>query len=263
MFARIVATARTVRTPVIPVGVGVREGGTVLGRGLVRAIGAASAAVGARDRRSAGLLGPSAKVIGDLAYALTVPTVDRHGPRFAVSMRPLAPGVEDRLRESVGTCARRLLQDGWTGAFVPMAFGRGARGEDDRTAYAQLAGSLDLLENPLHGNGLLGARLDGWLRALGGYGLLVGTRLHAVILAVALGVPTVAVAYERKVADTLTELGLARFVVTADVDAATLHRTAMAAVASAPEFTAAAARIGRRGRVAREFVASVLGGGSP
>jgi polysaccharide pyruvyl transferase WcaK-like protein len=259
MFARIVATARTVGTPVVPVGVGVREGGTVLGRGLVRAIGAASATVGARDRRSAALLGSRARVIGDLAYAVTVPTVDGHGPRFAVSMRPLGPGVEDRLRTSVAACARRLVEDGWTGAFLPMAFGRGARGEDDRTAYAPLAGSLDLLGNPLHGHGLLGARLDDWLRELGGHGLLVGTRLHAVIMAIALGVPTVAVAYERKVADTLTELGLERFVVAADVDADTLHRTALAAVASAPEFAAAAARIEHRGRVAREFVASTLG----
>jgi polysaccharide pyruvyl transferase WcaK-like protein len=259
MFARIVATARTVRTPVVPVGVGVREGGTVLGRGLVRAIGAACAAVGARDRRSAQLLGPSARVIGDLAYAVTVPTVDRRGQRFAVSMRPLAPGVQDRLQASVTACVERLRQDGWAGAFLPMAFGRGARGEDDRTAYAPLAGSLDLLDNPLHGNDFLAARLDDWLRALGGHGLLVGTRLHAVIMAIALGVPTVAVAYERKVGDALTDLGLERFVVAADVDADTLHRTAMAAVASAPEFTAAAARITSRGRVARAFVASALG----
>jgi polysaccharide pyruvyl transferase WcaK-like protein len=263
MFARIVATARTVGTPVVPVGVGVREGGTVLGRGLVRAIGAASAAVGARDRRSARLLGPSATVIGDLACAMTVPTVDHRGQRFAVSIRPLAPGVEDRLRVAVAGCARRLLHDGWTGAFLPMAFGRGARGEDDRAAYAPLAGSLDVLENPLHAHGLLAARLGDWLRALGECGLLVGTRLHAVIMAIALGVPTVAVAYERKVGDTLADLGLERFVVAADVDADTLHRTAMAAIGSAPEFTAAASRIASRGWVAREFVASALGRPDP
>jgi polysaccharide pyruvyl transferase WcaK-like protein len=263
MFARIVATARTARTPVVPVGVGVREGGTVLGRGLIRAIGAASAAVGARDRRSAELLGRSAKVIGDLAYAVAVPAVERDGARFAVSLRPLAPGVADRLRESVAGCVRQLERDGWTGAFLPMAFGRGARDEDDRTAYAPLAGSLDLLENPLHGNGLLAPRLDGWLRALGAHGLLIGTRLHAVIMAIALGVPTVAVAYERKVGDTLADLGLERFAVAPDVDAVTLHRTAMAAVASQPAFAAAAARIASQGRAARAFVASVLDGRSP
>jgi hypothetical protein len=233
----------------------------VVGRGLVRTIGAASAAVGARDRRSAALLGRRARVIGDLAYAVPVPTVPGGGRRFAVSMRPLAPGVADRLGAAMTACVRRLRQDGWTGAFLPMAFGRGARGEDDRTAAPPLADGLDQIDSPLRSNGLLATRLDGWLRELGAQGLVLGTRLHAVIMAVALGVPTVAVAYERKVGDAMADLGLARFVVAADVDADTLHRTAMRAVAAGPAFAAAAGRIADQGREARAFVASVLAGG--
>jgi polysaccharide pyruvyl transferase WcaK-like protein len=259
LFARIVAAARRAGTPVVPVGVGVREGGTVVGRRLLRSIGAASHAVGARDRRSAGMLGPRATVVGDLAYAVPVPTVERAGARrFALSLRPLAPATAGRLGAAVTDCVRRLKRVGWSGAFLPMALGRGARDEDDRDV--RLSEPLDLVENPLTRGGRLAPALDGWLRALGGHDLVVAMRLHAAVMAIALGVPTVAVAYERKVGDSLADLGLERFVVAPDVDGTALHRTALAAVDSPEPFRAAAGRIAERGAVASTFVASVLGG---
>jgi polysaccharide pyruvyl transferase WcaK-like protein len=265
LFARIVATARRAGTLVVPVGVGVREGGTALGRRLLRSIGAASHAIGARDRRSADLLSPRATVIGDLAYAVPVPTVEPAGAhRFALSLRPLAPATADRLGAAVSACVRRLNADGWSGAFLPMALGRGARGEDDRDV--RLAEPLGLVENPLTraGNGVrpagLAAGLDEWLRALGRHDLVVATRLHAAVMAIAVGVPTVAIAYERKVGDSLTDLGLERFVVGPDVDGDALHRTALEAAGSPERFREAAGRIAERGAVASAFVASVLGG---
>jgi polysaccharide pyruvyl transferase WcaK-like protein len=79
-------------------------------------------------------------------------------------------------------------------------------------------------------------------------------------MAVALGVPTVAVAYERKVQQAFVDLGLDRFVVRPDVDVETLHRTALLAAGSPEEFGRAAERVAAQGLVARDFVGSVLAG---
>ena len=69
------------------------------------------------------------------------------------------------------------------------------------------------------------------MQALATNQLVLGTRLHAALLAVAIGVPTVAIAYERKVQDAFVDLGLREFLVPPDVDAETLYRTATAAAA--------------------------------
>jgi Polysaccharide pyruvyl transferase len=174
-------------------------------------------------------------------------------------MRPLDAGTERALLGSLGECAGRLRRDGWAGTFLPMAFGRGARGEDDRVIYDRaFHETMDLAGNPLAGVGPLAPALDGWLRMLCGYRLVIATRLHAAVLAVALGIPTVAVAYERKVAGAFTDLGLERYVVTPDVDSQTLHRAALTAAGSVADFRDAAVRIAGQGQVARDFVGSVL-----
>jgi len=195
-----------------------------------------------------------------MAYALPFPDPEPGTPnRFAVSMRPLATEAETPLLASLRDCVDRLRRDGWAGTFLPMAYGRGARGEDDRTSYDRaFSDALELAGMPLATGEPLDGWLDGWLRTLGTYRLVIATRLHAAVLAVALGVPTVAVAYERKVADAFTDLGLSRYVVGTDADAATVYRTAVSAVRSATDFHEAAARIARQGQVARDFVGSVL-----
>jgi polysaccharide pyruvyl transferase WcaK-like protein len=260
MFGRLVALARLAGTPVAAVGVGVREGGTHVGRWLLDSLGAACLAVGARDRRSASYLGRRAQVVGDLAYALPLPALTPPtAPRFAVSARPLGADLERPLLAALRDCADRLVTDGWTGAFLPMAFGRGARGEDDRILHERhFRGVLDLADNPLAEAGPLAPALGGWLCALGGYRLVVATRLHAALLAAALGVPTVAVAYERKVRDAFADLGLGRYVVPPDADASALYRAATVAAAARADFGEAAARAARQGRVARAFVAGAL-----
>ncbi len=113
-----------------------------------------------------------------------------------------------------------LTADGWSGAFLPMAFGRGARGEDDAVHAGALPDLADVVANPLTGAGPFGPGLDDWLRRLAGQRLVLGVRLHAVLLAVAMGVPTVAIAYERKVHDAFVDLGLGRYVVGTTVDPA-------------------------------------------
>jgi polysaccharide pyruvyl transferase WcaK-like protein len=263
LFSRIVGMAKVARTPVVVAGAGVREGATPFGRRLLRVLGAACAAVGVRDQRSAAHFGGKAQVIGDMAYALKLPDVPPAGPgrRFALSMRPLAPETERTLLASLAGCVERLRADGWTGAFLPMAFGRGAQGEDDRDIYDRAFHDvLELAPNPLDGTGKLAAALDEWLGGLATYQLVIGTRLHAAVMAVALGVPTVAVAYERKVLDAFVDLKLSRFVVPPDVDTDTLHRTATLAAESTEEFRAAAARVADQGRIAHDFVASAMKG---
>jgi polysaccharide pyruvyl transferase WcaK-like protein len=261
LFSRIVAAARLAGTPVAAVGVGVREDLTPFGRGLLRCLAAACVAVGARDRRSASHLGPRSRIIGDLAYTYDFRRVQRRGPTptFAVSMRPLARETEHSLVRAVAGCAARLHRDGLSGIFLPMALGRGARGEDDRDIYERaFRDSLDVVETPLASNQPLADTLGGWLAALTSHRVVIATRLHAALLAVALGVPTVAVAYERKVLDAFAELRLSRFAVGPDADAETLHQRATLAMRSAEAFGEAAARSAEQGQVAREFVASVL-----
>ncbi|MFI5916321.1 polysaccharide pyruvyl transferase family protein [Dactylosporangium sp. NPDC051541] len=264
LFARIVGMARAAGTPVAVTGAAVREGGTPLGKQLLRGIGAACTAVGVRDARSAGYFGRSARVIGDMAYTLPLPAVPPqpfHQPRFGVSMRPLADGVEGPLLAAIHGCGERLRADGWTGQFLSMAYGRGAQGENDTTIYErEFSRVMELAPSPLDTGGPLSASLDRWLVTLAGNQLVLGTRLHAALLAVALGVPTVAIAYERKVNDAFVDLGLERYVVQPDVDAATLYRVAAETAAARDEFQKAALRVADQGAVSRSFVESVLRG---
>ncbi|SNS72345.1 Polysaccharide pyruvyl transferase family protein WcaK [Asanoa hainanensis] len=261
MFARLVAMARFAGTPVAVAGAGVREGGTAAGRRLLRVIGAGCTAVGVRDARSAASFGPSAQVIGDLAYALPMP--ERPAPDgrgFAVSMRPLAAPMEGSLLNTLRGVAGALAADGWTGSFLPMAYGRGARGEDDAVHARALPDLTDVVANPLDGSGSFDKGLDDWLRRVAARRLVLGVRLHATLLAVAMGVPTVAIAYERKVHDAFVDLGLGRYVVDPYVDPATLHRVALTAADDTAGFAAAADRLAAQGAVARRFVAEVVAG---
>ncbi|WP_117210268.1 polysaccharide pyruvyl transferase family protein [Allorhizocola rhizosphaerae] len=263
LFTRILGMAKLAGTPVAAVGVGVREGATAFGRSTLRTFGAASIAIGARDLRSAQHFGAKARVIGDMAYAVPLPEVARPDgpPRFAVSMRPLAPQIQDALVAKLAECARDFGQDGWTGDFLAMAYGRGAHGEDDREIYAEaFRQTLGLAANPLDRPGDFRAGLDDWLRRLGGYRLVLATRLHAALMAVSLGIPTVAIAYERKVHDAFVDIGLEKFVLPPECAAAEMRAAALLAASSEQVFDDARVRIAEQGRVARAFVASMIGG---
>jgi hypothetical protein len=100
------------------------------------------------------------------------------------------------------------------GSFFAFSRGRGAVGEDDRECYEALVGkdSLRFVPPPLSGS-MGGAEALAWLERFGTHNILVATRLHAVILGVRLGVPTVALGYERKVSAFMERVGLEEFLV--------------------------------------------------
>ncbi|MEV6349555.1 polysaccharide pyruvyl transferase family protein [Actinoplanes sp. NPDC051851] len=261
LFARMVAMARLAGTRVAVAAAGVREDNTAAGRALLRWIGARCRAVGVRDQRSADTFGRGAQVVGDMAYTLRLPELGGivRGQRFGLSLRPLASDAEASLIAASAEVVQRLRGDGWSGVFLPMAYGRGANGENDATIYDRaFRDTLDVATSPLDAEQPLAVNLDGWLTDLASYRLVLATRLHAALPAVALGVPTVAIAYERKVLDAFHDLGLGEFTVGKDVDADTLYRTATAAAAAPEVFREAAGRVAVQGTVARGYIASVF-----
>ncbi|MFC4065153.1 polysaccharide pyruvyl transferase family protein [Actinoplanes subglobosus] len=263
MFARIVAMARLAGTKVAVAGAAVREDGTPVGERVLRWIGARCVAVGVRDQRSANVFGRDAQVIGDMAYTLPLPSVagTAPAPRFGLSLRPLAPEVEASLVAAASGAVQRLRGDGLSGMFLSMAYGRGANGENDGTVYERsFSDVMGIVTSPLDGDRPLSATLDDWLAGLASYRLVMATRLHAALLAVAMGVPTVAIAYERKVLDAFHDLGLGDYVVGKDVDADTLYRTSAAALSAPHVFQEAAERVSAQGAIARAYIASVLKG---
>jgi hypothetical protein len=196
-----------------------------------------------------------------MAYAYEFHRVKRRDPTstFAVSMRPLGRDTEGTLVRSLAGCANQLREDGLSGVFLPMAFGRGARDEDDRVIYRRaFRDSMGLADNPLAGTRPFAESLADWLAALTTHRVVIATRLHAALMSVALGVPTVAIAYERKVGDSFSDLRLSDFAVGPDADSRTLYQTATLAMLSQAAFDQAAARVAEQGAIAREFVASVL-----
>jgi polysaccharide pyruvyl transferase WcaK-like protein len=262
LLSRILALAKLVRTPVAAIGVGVREGGTAFGRSVLRSFGMASLAIGARDVRSAAYFGAKAAVIGDMAYTTRPPlrAQPTSAPRFAVSMRPLASAFQAPLVQALQRSSAALCDEGWSGEFLAMAHGRDANGEDDREIYeAAFKDRLALAGNPLTLGGDFGVNLESWQRDLAGNRLVIATRLHAALMAAALGVPTVAIAYERKVLDAFVDLGLEKFVLEPGCGADDIHGTALVAIQSTSSFAAAATRISEQAEVARGFVAATLG----
>jgi hypothetical protein len=174
-------------------------------------------------------------------------------------MRPLAPDVQARLTVTLAGCVDGLRSQGWTGDFMAMAYGRDANGEDDREIYAaDFADALGLATTPLDRTGSLATNLDAWLRELSTYRLMLGTRLHAALMAVAMGVPTVAIAYERKVHDAFVDLGLQQYLLSPDCSSAELLATALRAADNPEEFRRGRDRIVGQGQVAREFIATMV-----
>jgi polysaccharide pyruvyl transferase WcaK-like protein len=259
LFLRLCLLARAAGTPVVLFGVGVREGTTAPGRAALRLIGRSAAAVGARDRASAALLGPAAEVIGDVAAAWTPPgpaAPVRREDRFAVSLRPLPAGVAGPVVAAVDAAATALAARGLSGEFLVMARGRGAAGEDDLDAWrAHFSAALPPLQVPL-------ARAvrpdDEWIRILGSYRVVVAARLHAALLALHFGTPTVAVAHEEKISRTMAALGLGDFVWRPGMACVDLARMAERALDESGRFLAARAVLARGGAAARQFLGDTL-----
>jgi len=230
-LARVAVTGRRSGARVSVFGAGVREGGTAGGARILGAIARSCVVVGVRDLPSAqALRSPRTRVIGDVVSAWTPPPAGAApaGDHFAVSARPGA-GADPVLAAAVD----HLQALGLTGLAFPFALGRGTPGEDDRAAMGEGAlARLSVIEPPFEARPF-GPAFAAWIDQVRACRIMVATRLHAAVIALALGVPVVAIPYERKVATTLTDLGLGGCLLRAGV-AAPQVRTAIDAALSRP-----------------------------
>ena len=176
-------------------------------RRLVRSVANRLNAVTVRDPDSAQLLRdigvsqPQIEVTGDPALLLEAPPrTDGNTGAFGVALRPW-PG-QDSLPDRVADACRTVL-GGHRALLLPMQPG------PDRPVAEQFARSWrqglggqnrDTLCTPERG-------LDPLLANIAGCELMVGMRLHALILAAAAGVPSVALSYDPKVAAFMRSCG--------------------------------------------------------
>lgn len=266
LVLRMVLLSRAARTPVAFLGTGVGEVRTRSGKGMVKTAGALSAYMLVRDDLSAQQLSRRAKAIGDLAYiglsryrCPTAPSSRGDGqPRtLAVSARPLGPPDGPLMHKDLQD-ALTALRSEWNPMFIPMALGTGASGENDLDYYWQaLRGEMAVLRNPLEGEGTLGQSLDHWMHELQKTDAMVGMRLHALVASVALGIPTVALAYEAKVSRVFEQLGLRDFVVRPGAGGEAIVRTLVSAVGQRERFIAASDVMAETGNRARQAIANL------
>lgn len=138
----------------------------------------------------------------------------RARPWIGVSVRHHHfPGAADpaaayrRYLQAVARAVDRAVVDhGATAVFVPQVLGGGGAGGDLDASRAVLAEMAHperalLLEDDLSPQALLAL--------YGGFELMIGTRMHANILAMGAGTPTVAIAYGHKTTGIMELLGLA------------------------------------------------------
>ncbi len=92
---------------------------------------------------------------------------------------------------------------------------------------------------------LIEATSGPWTARLGGYAVVVAARLHAAVVSLHLATPTVAIAYERKVAGVMEHLGLGAFVWTPGMPARTLGAMVERALADDAPFIAARDQLSR------------------
>jgi polysaccharide pyruvyl transferase WcaK-like protein len=257
MFLRLCVAARLVGTPVIVFGAGVREDTSACGRAALRMIGRSSAAVGVRDPISARLLGPGARVIGDVAAAWLPPAAVAMDPcRFAISLRPLSPKIAGPVWAAVSDVVAALQADGLRGDFLIVASGVGSVGENDHDVWSsRFRSTLTPVVIPLSRAVRPG---DTWTGGLACYRVVVAARLHAAVVALHFATPTVAIAYEEKVFRTFTALGLRQFVWVPTMPVRDLLRMTRHALADPTPFLAARELLAGDGVRVRQFLESSL-----
>lgn len=203
-----VLAARLMGRPVVWAGVGVGPIRRTPWRILAGIAFALSSSVIVRDSasaRSAGGLLPRANVVvaADPAFAMEgVPRGTRSG--VGIIVRSPAPGDERHLERLVGSLAAtvRVLRD----RGVPVDILTMHPAEDGVVSAALLevlreAGStVEVRALPADPNEAVAA--------LGAYAVLVSTRLHGLILGAIVGVPSVPIVYDAKVAAAAELLGL-------------------------------------------------------
>ena len=193
-----------------------------------------------RDTESAEVFGPRARAIGDVAIAGAFDNgllgeSPEIAPLALVSMRPLNPIVQARLVESCRFVLGELAADGYRAGFVAMALGNAAKAENDllvyETSFCDQADLVDIIHDPDRDFAALNRRLK---TVFASAHIVIATRLHAAVIAAALGRPVVAIAYERKVRVTMDQLGLGEWVVGPDITAADLSAIVRDRIAVGP-----------------------------
>ena len=222
--------ARGAGKPVVCFGVGAKEIASVHGRRLIGSLLTRSARISARDqvsqRRLAALSGRGVSLTGDSALFLEPaprgvvgPILSEVGlslvsPPVVICPRALSsdnrahyhdPVGEDNvasIRLSLARLADTLFREGHQVLFAPF---HAAEGDDDRKEIAFIraamrqrgAATLDRALSPEAAASLLGSA-----------SLVVGLRLHSLILAASQGVPVVSVGYDEKIAGFLDMAGV-------------------------------------------------------
>ncbi|MFA5868305.1 MAG: polysaccharide pyruvyl transferase family protein [Candidatus Bathyarchaeia archaeon] len=227
--------ARGAGKPVVCFGVGAKEIASAHGRMLVRSLLTRSVRTSARDqvsqRRLEALSGRGVSLTGDSALFLEPaprgvvgPILSEAGlspdsPLVVICPRTLSsdnrahyhdPVGGDRvasIRLGLARLADALLREGHQVLFVPF---HAAEGDDDRREIGVIRGAmrergaaaLDHTPSPEAVASLLGSAR-----------LVVGLRLHSLILAASQGVPVVSVGYDEKIAGFLELAGVSEYIV--------------------------------------------------
>jgi colanic acid/amylovoran biosynthesis protein len=180
-----------------------------------------------RDERSRvhldriGIRGSRVKVVADAAFALSAPPAPapaREGLRVAISVRHWAHGVGDATvvneayRDAMAALVERLVHRGAEVTFLSTCQGVPEYRADDSAVAAAVTDQLDPavrasvhVDRGFHDPQTL-------LAILGGFDLVVATRMHMAILALVAGVPVFTIAYEFKTRELCERLGLGDWV---------------------------------------------------
>jgi polysaccharide pyruvyl transferase WcaK-like protein len=230
LLMRVIVLSFAVRTPVVIFGAAVREGGSRVGNWALKAAGMLCKDVWVRDDASAAVFGPKARVIGDVATAATVdelaPDRERDDARADIvfSVRPVAERAEAHLAGVVNGVAAEFAASGRGVSFVAMALGRGARRESDLAVHQEYFAKWPVVPVVDIAGATFANMRSEIFAAIGSAHVVVAMRLHAAVIAILLGVPVIAIAYERKVRVTMEQLGQGQWVVDPDVSGDELTR---------------------------------------
>jgi polysaccharide pyruvyl transferase WcaK-like protein len=230
LLLRVLLFSFVLRTPVVIFGAAVREGGSRAGNFALRLGALLCKSVWVRDAASAAILGGKAVAIGDVALAATIdnpPSNQSLVPAklgVVFSVRPVREPEAAHLATVIHACATDLAASGLTSSFVAMALGLGARDESDVAVHRANFADWPLVPTVDLQDATYADMQREIFAAVGSAQIVVAMRLHAAVIAVLLGVPVVAIAYEQKVRATMEQLGQGRWVVDPDVSAAELSR---------------------------------------
>jgi Polysaccharide pyruvyl transferase len=145
-----------------------------------------------------------AKVIGDPALGACEPSRVAGGRRAAINLamwKDRSGPDTARILSAMQSAVRYLLDKGWQVDFVPTARGDSTMG---RTIVREFAPRQVNLLNQI-------ASPTKSIERLRSYDLLIGERLHSLVLSAGSGVPSIGIEYSPKCRDFMESIGMERF----------------------------------------------------